>query len=207
MLSGSAAAQDASEVLFAKARGLNASMRDSSANIDVAIDANFGFIPYRPKMNGKYLFKRPDKHKVDLQNAPGYLKKYGNVFGVHLPQLERYTAKVLEPSELNGRQVQKVELKPKVKVSDIDRIDLYIDPERGTVPKYDTIYSQGHLYVDIDFVEDQGYWVFKHMKAEFALPSITAMATADYSKYEFNQNLSDSVFGWMNEVYELARRT
>jgi outer membrane lipoprotein-sorting protein len=189
-----AAAQSPAEVLYAKARNLNATMRDSSADIDVQIDATVAFIAYRPRLNGKYYYKRADKHKLELKDAPDFLKKYGSVFGLHLPQLEKYNATVGDSTDLGGRKIRKVVLTPKVKTSDIERIELYIDPERGTVPKFDTFYSKGHLYVDIDFAQRQNYWVFDKMKADISLPNVSAKASANYSHYQFNQNLPDDLF-------------
>ena len=193
-LIGPVTAQSAAEVLYAKARSLNSTLRDYSAEIDVQVDANLGFVPYRPKLKGNYYYKRPDKHKLDVKNAPNIIKKHGSVFGLHLPQLEKYTASIAGLTEIKGRKVQKLVLTPKVKTSDIERIELFIDPERGTVPKFDTFYSKGHLYVDIEFVQRQNYWVFDKMTADFALPNVKAKASASYGNYVFNQNLPDSLF-------------
>lgn len=194
LLAAPATAQTPVEFLYARARGINASMRDSSCDIDLQIEARMGAIPYKPRLLGKYYFKRADKHKLALENAPGYIQKYGSVFGFHLPQLEKYNAKIAGAFDIGGRQVKRIVLVPKVRKSDIERIELYVDPDRGTVPKFDTFYTQGHLYVEIDFVQEQNYWVYSKMTADFSFPSINAKASASYANYQFNQNLSDSLF-------------
>ncbi len=198
-------AQDSPETLFAKARGLNPTLKDQASDITIALDASLGPIPVRRTMTGQYYYKRPDRHKLDVQNAPSALKKFGNVFGFRLPALEKYNTKILGDYEIGGRKVKKVQMTPKVKVSDIERLELYIDPERGTVPKFDTYYTKGFAYIDIDFIQQNGYWVFEHMKADLSLSGVAAKAKADYSNYKFNQDLKDGFFGWMRGVYDLAR--
>jgi hypothetical protein len=198
-------AQDTVETLFAKARGLNPTLKDQTSDISISLDASLGPIPVHRSMSGQYYYKRPDRHKLDVQNAPSALKKFGNVFGFRLPALEKYNAKVIGEYEIGGRKVKKIQMTPKVKVSDIERLELYIDPERGTVPKFDTFYTKGFAYIDIDFTQSNGYWVFDHMKADLSLSGVAAKAKADYSNYKFNLDLKDGFFSWMRGVYELAR--
>lgn len=198
LVSQPGSAQTEVETLFAKARGLNPTLKDLKSDITINLDANLGIIPVRRAMSGQYYFKKPDRHKLDVQNAPNALKKLGNVFGFRLPALDRYDAKVVGDYEFGGRKAKKVVMTPKVKVSDIERLELYIDPERGTVPKYDTFYTKGHVYVDIDFVASEGFWVYDKMSADIALSGITAKAAASYGGYKFNQKLEDQFFSFLH---------
>lgn len=187
-------AAESAEKLFEKARKLNPKLVDYSADISIQMNATLGFIPYRPSLTGRYYHKRPDKHKLDLQNAPSYLKKYPSVFGFNLPDLKRYTAIRVQETDLKGVPVYKVMLVPKVKTSDITAIDVYLNRSDFSVPKYDTFYTKGHLFVNIEFKRQDGYLLYDRMNAEFEFPSITATANASYSNYRVNQNLSDSLF-------------
>lgn len=180
--------------VYAKAKAINADLKDYQADISIALKAKLSFIPYDSNLVGKYLHKRPDKHRLDLDNAPSYLKKYPHVFGFNLPILSRYKVLRMHETELKGQPVYKIQLIPKVTAGDITNVDLYINRENYTVPKYDTFYKKGHLYVDIQFRRDQGYWVYDSMDADFEFPSINAQAKAVYSNYVYNQNLADSLF-------------
>lgn len=178
------------EKIFAKARQVNSTLRDYKADIALQVDANLGFIPYRPRLNGQYLYQKPDKHRLELQNAPAFLQKYPQVFGFNLPKLERYNSKVIEEGTVRGRPVYRLELIPKEPTGDIQRLELFVDKENFTVLKYDTFYKQGHLLVDVDMRNQDGFWVFDKMKADFRFPSVTAKASARYSNYLFNQGIT-----------------
>jgi outer membrane lipoprotein-sorting protein len=187
-------AVEAADKIFEKARLVNAGLLDYSADIQIQMRATLGFIPYNPKLQGRYLHRRPDKHKLELQNAPSYLKRYPNVFGFNLPDLSRYNVLRIQEMELRGIPCYKVMLAPKARTNDITAIDLYVNREDYTVPKYDTFYSKGHLYVDINFRKQDKYSVYDTMSAEFEFPSIQATATASYANYQFNQGLTEAVF-------------
>lgn len=185
---------ESADKIFEKARAINPGLSDYSADIQIQMNATLGFIPYHPLLNGRYLHKRPAKHKLDLQNAPSYLKKYPNVFGFNLPDLSRYNVLRVQEMELRNQPVYKIMLIPKAQTNDITSIDLYVNRLDYTVPKYDTFYTKGHLYVDIDFRKQDKFMVFDKMSADFEFPSITANATANYANYQFNQNLPDALF-------------
>lgn len=194
LLSAPAFAAESAEKIFEKARLVNPGLQDYSADVQIQMNATLGFIPYRPNLNGRYYHKRPDKHKLDLQNAPSYLKKYPNVFGFNLPDLARYNAIRVQETSLNGTPVYKVMLVPKTRTNDITAIDVYVNRSDYSVPKYDTFYTKGHLFVNIDFKKQDGYLVYDRMLAEFEFPSVTATANATYANYRFNQNLADALF-------------
>lgn len=181
--------------IIARALAINPGLLDYSADIQLPLRATLGFIPYNKNMNGRYYHKRPDKHKLDLQNAPGILKKYPNVFGFNLPDMARYKVLKVQPMNLRGTiPVYKIIMIPKVRTSDITGIDIYVNRSDYTIPKYDTFYVKGHLYVNIDFRKQGKYLVYDKMSADFEFPNVLATASATYSNYQFNQNLQDSFF-------------
>lgn len=194
-LAGAAGAIEPVDKILAKAVAANPGLKDYSADIQLPLRATLGFIPYNKNLTGRYYHKRPDKHKLDLKNAPAVLKKYPNVFGFNLPDVARY--KVLKVSEMNLRgkvPVYKIILVPKKRTSDITEIDIYVNRKDYTIPKYDTFYVKGHLYVNIDFRKEGKYLVFDRVQADFEFPNVLATATATYSNYKFNQNPPDSFF-------------
>lgn len=181
--------------ILAKAVAINPGLADYSADVQLPLRATLGFIPYNKNLNGRYYHKRPDKHKLDLNNAPSMLKKYPNVFGFNLPDMARY--RVIKVSEINLRgklPVYKIILVPKKQTSDITGIDIYVNRKDYTIPRYDTFYTKGHLYVNIDFRKEGKWLVFDRVNADFEFPNVIATATASYSNYKFNQNPADSFF-------------
>jgi len=190
-----AMADEPVERIFAEARRVNNGLADYSADMRLRLDANLGFLNYRPEMSGRYLYKRPDKHKLDLPKAPNYLKKYPSVFGFNLPKLKNYESKVLADEEVDGAPCYHVYMLNKVKEhNDIEHLEIYIDKKNYTVPRYDTYYNGGHLFVTSKYRQQDSYWVFERMTADYKASSVSVQASADYSNYRFNQNLPDSLF-------------
>ncbi len=184
------------EDLFEKIRAVNGQVTDYSAAVDVQVNAQIAFVPYNPRVLGRYFYKRPDKHKLEVEEAPSYLKKYPNIFGYSLPDLKKYRGVVVEGGSFNGRPVYRVELLPRGG-SSVSRIDLLVDKERSLVLRNQTTYkNQGSLDVQVQYKKDSSYWVFDTMKARFVFPSVkvNATASAKYSDYRYNQGLPDSFF-------------
>jgi len=193
-LSGVAWGAETAEQIFARARGLNPSLQDYTCSIAIQLKARLGFVPYNPALNGVYSYKKPDRHKLELKNAPGYLKKYPQVFGFNLPDLKRYRAVRIQATQWKKMPVHKIILVPRSPGNDITSVEVYVHRQHSIVPKYDTFYKQGHLLVDIEFGREKGFWVYRSMKADFEFPSVRATAAANYSGYRFNQKLPDSHF-------------
>ncbi|MEW6279130.1 MAG: outer membrane lipoprotein-sorting protein [Candidatus Eremiobacterota bacterium] len=185
------------EEIFARVKQINPGLMDYSADIKMALDARIAFVPYRPNIEGTYYHKRPDKHKVKLHKAPGYLRKYPNIFGWNLPRLERFTSRVVGTEKVAGRDCYHLELLPAEEMGDVQQVDLWVDTQNYTVPRHQTTYARdGLLTVEADYQTVDGYTVFKEMRANFRFPSasLTATARAAYTNYRFNQNLPDSLF-------------
>lgn len=183
--------------IFAKVRQLNPGLQDYQADIDIALQAKVAFLPYNPKMSGRYYHKRPDKHKLVLEKAPSYVKKYPNIFGWNLPDLAKFTSEVAEEVDLDGRPTWRINLVPKQGMGDIQRVEVWVNRQDYTIPRQVTHYkNDGFLGVDVEYGKTNGYVVFDRMTAEFRFPSVsvTAKATATYANYQFNQNLPDSFF-------------
>ena len=184
--------------IFAKVKQINPGLKDYQADIDIALKAKVAFLPYNPKMSGKYYHKRPDKHKLVLEKAPSYVKKYPNIFGWNLPVLEKFNTKVAEETTLDGQPVWRIELTPKQGMGDIQLVEYWVNRSNYTIPRQETHYkNNGKLAVNVKYRTTDGFQVFDSMVAEFNFPSasVTATATATYANYKFNQNLQDSFFG------------
>ncbi len=183
------------EHLFAVARKVNSGLSDYSADMTLKLNANLGIITYHPEMKGKYLYKKPNKHKLDIQKAPNYLKKYPNVFGFNLPQLKNFDSKVVDEVLVADSPCYHIYLKNNVTANnDIEHLEIYIDKANHTVPRYDTYYHNGHLFVTSKYRQLESFWVFERMTADYTSSSVTVTASADYDNYKFNQKLSDSLF-------------
>ena len=192
---GQAQADEAVARIFEQARRVNPTLNDYTADMTLKLQANLGFINYHPEMHGQYLFKKPNKHKLDIPKAPSYLRKYPSVFGFNLPALKNYESKVVDEIEVEGAPCYHIHLLNKVTVdNDIEHLEIYINKKNYTVPRYDTYYNGGHLFVSSKYRQQENYWVFERMTADYTSSSVTVQASADYQNYKFNQNLPDSLF-------------
>ncbi len=192
-----ARADEEVDKIFSKVKAINHGLKDYQANIDISLRAKVAFIPYNPSMSGKYYYKAPDKHKLVLEKAPSYVKKYPNIFGWNLPKLEKFNSRVKETTTLNNQKVWHLLLLPKQGMGDIISVEMWVNCEDYTVPRQVTNYkNDGKLSVDVNYVTKDNYKVFDSMNAQFSFPkvSVNAHATAKYSNYVFNKNLPDSFF-------------
>ncbi len=185
------------EEIFARVRQLNPGMTDYQADIDIALRAKVAFLPYNPRMSGSYYHKRPDKHKLVLEKAPSYVKKYPNIFGWNLPRLEKFNSRVAAQVDLDGQPTWHIALTPKQGMGDVQLVELWVNRNDYSVPRQITRYkNNGLLAVDVQYRQAEGFLVFDRMSARFEFPSVSvnATATATYKNYKFNQGLSDDFF-------------
>ncbi len=120
--------------IFARVRQLNPGMTDYQADIDIALKAKVAFLPYNPRMTGSYYHKRPDKHKLVLEKAPSYVKKYPNIFGWNLPKLEKFNSRVAEQVDLNGQPTWHITLTPKQGMGDIQLVEIWVNRNDYSIP-------------------------------------------------------------------------
>lgn len=184
------------EDLFARARRLNPTLADYQAKTELQLDATMGPLQDRRKLTGTYYYKREGRHKLDLPDAPSYLKEHANVLGFSLPRLERYTVTKLEATRWGQEPAWRLELLPKTPQGSIERLEMWFARREGTVLEYDTYYSNGQLLVTLGYVKAGKYRVPGTMKARFTFPGMGLKATvhAQYSGFKFNQGLSDRLF-------------
>ena len=191
-----ARAEDVREV-YQKINNINPGLVDYQATLNVDVNAKWAFIPYSPKLSGHYYYQAADKHKLVLEDAPSFLKKYPNAFGFHLPELTKYNGVVNGTTELNGRECILLTMTPKDPNKSVQSVQLWVDAENYTVPRQITNYKDnGRLSVNANYVQDQGYWVFDNMRADFSFPKVKVNATAKatYRDYRFNIGLTDAFF-------------
>lgn len=198
LTAGPAAADQAVEDIFEDVRKLNDGLKDYSADIKMDLDVRLAFLPYRPKVIGRYYHKTPDHHKLEVKEAPNYVKKYPNIFGWNLPKLEEFKSRVVGETTYNGRPVWHVELMSKPdRGGGLQRMEMWIDRGDHSILRQEAFYKEnGRIAVDVKYRETDGFLVFDTMNAVFEFPAVkvSATATASYSGYKFNQNLPESFF-------------
>jgi len=184
------------EDLFARSRRLNPTLADYQAQATVRLDAQMGPLQDKRTLAGTYFYKREGRHKLDLPDAPSYLKERASVLGFSLPRLERYAVKKLEATHWGKEPAWRLELLPKTPQGSIQRLEMWFSQKDGTVLEYDTHYSNGQLLVTLGYVKAGQYRVPGTMKARFTFPGMGLKAAVDaqYSGFRFNQGLSDRLF-------------
>ncbi|MGM9992654.1 MAG: outer membrane lipoprotein carrier protein LolA [Candidatus Bruticola sp.] len=192
-----AQADEEVDKIFSQIKSLNQGLKDYQADIDISLRAKVAFIPYNPTMSGKYYYKAPDKHKLVLEKAPSYVKKYPNIFGWNLPKLEKFNSRVKEVTTLNNQKVWHLMLLPKQGMGDIISVEMWVNCSDYTVPRQVTNYkNDGKLSVDVNYITKDSYKVFDSMTAQFVFPkvAVNANASAKYSNYVFNKDIPDTFF-------------
>jgi outer membrane lipoprotein-sorting protein len=184
------------EDLWQKLMEVNPGLQDYSVGVN--INANVKFMLLNPDLNleGTYYFKKPDKHKLQLKRSYNFLEKYPNIFGWELPELSQHNSTVKEVSD-GGKKYFVVILIPKVKRSDLQRQEFWIDSSNFTVPRQVFMYDgEGRITVDVTYRRDQQYWLYDRMTANFSFPKmkLNARALATYGNYRTNLGLNDEFF-------------
>ena len=181
------------EDLFARYRRFNPTLADYQAQAEVQLDATMGPLQDKRTLAGTYYYKREGRHKLELPDAPSYLKEKANVLGFSLPRLDRYTVKKLEGKD----GAWHLELLPKTPQGSIQRLEMWFSQKQGTVLEYDTYYNNnGQLLVTLGYVKAGSYLVPGTMKARVNFPNMGVKGTiaARYSGFKFNRGLRDRVF-------------
>jgi outer membrane lipoprotein-sorting protein len=208
------------EWLYNKMSQVNPGLKDYVADIGIVSIINTGILPLTLNMEGQYLYKSPDKHKLKLKRAPQLVQKYPQIFGWNLPKFEKYHWKILDKETLyfsikpNAKKkydyvspekadygwsaaCYALEVVPREPEGDLHRYILWVDEKDYTIPRQRYEYfTRATVDLNVKFRTIDRFKLFDKMSAAFNFPEIrlSASAHAVYREYKLNQNLPDSVF-------------
>lgn len=182
--------------IYDKSENLNPKLKDYTAGLDIAVSVKLALLRLPLSLHGTYFYKAPDKHKLELQNAPPLLSKYPQIFGMRPVKPQEHTMSRLPDEELNGRKVFVLRFDKKDN-ADYRGATLWIDQEDYTTPRRLYTYKDnGKIEVELKWRKDGGYTIPDEVSANFDFPKhgAAATATAKYGSYSFNNGLDDKIF-------------
>lgn len=182
--------------LFDKMQSINPNLKDYSSEITVTLKGVALILPINLDLKGKYFYKKPDRHKLELERAPKFLSKYPQIFGWHLPELAKHTA-MLKDVSLNEIPCWKITLTPIEGRGDIIQEDIWVNKSDYTFLRHLTTYKKdAFIEVNVQYRREGENILFDKMKADFYFPAVRvkAAANANYKNYKINPGLSDDFF-------------
>jgi len=194
--------------IFDRMKAVNPTLKDFSAEITVELKGTALILPIHLDLAGKYYYKKPDKHKLELKRCPRFLSKYPQIFGWHLPDLEKHKALVKDVI-LNDTPCWKITLLPIEGRGDIIMEEIWVNKSNYTFPRNLTTYKRdAFLDVNVKYRKEEENFLFDEMKAQFHFPvvKVNATATADYKNYKINIGLSDEFFLTPEEKRKLEEK-
>lgn len=181
--------------LTAKMEQARSGVEDLRAQADFAFQLRVGFIPYGDSLRGTYLFQKPDRHKLDFPDAPGYLKSIPSMFNWALPSLDRYNAEVSGPTrEPSGERTYKIIYTPKNLSSKTDTIRVTVNAETWQMSQQDTRYRDGgSVLLTFTYVEQNRLPLLEAVSGQLDIVGykLKGSASITLSSHQVNQGLDE----------------
>jgi len=179
-----------------KANNLNPKLNDYQADVKIDAEAQAGFLKLPFTINGKYYFKKPDKHRMVVDDAPEMIAKHLGRLGYRPHKLDDFTMSMLADEKIDDRDHWVIRLDKKSE-SDFRGVTLWVDKETSTIHRQVSNYKDnGKIEVDIKWRKDGEFNVMEEVVAKLEFPKHGGSANVDakYEKYAFNVGLDDKVF-------------
>jgi hypothetical protein len=156
---------------------------------------SFPFI--RQHLDGTTYYKRPSNYEVVFDRVPPLAKGFDKMFtdiGDPSNWERRFVVSYQGEADYKGRKDIELKLVQRVRGM-IDHETVLIDPNAWTIDsiRYD-YYNGGHITMTQTFREVGGYSMVAEQDAEIAIPYAKAVAHGNYSDYQTNVAVDDSVF-------------
>lgn len=181
-----------------KMEAARSGVHDISAKAELAFQLSVGIIPYNDALFGSYLFKKPDRHRLDFPDAPSYLKSVPSMFSWKLPAAEKYDCQVTGP--LNTRSAAPTYLlvfTSKNPDSKTASITMTINAKHWRVDRQDTLYRDGgSVLLTFAYIEQAGLPLLEKVAGKINIPSysLTGNAAITLSEQKVNKGLDDATF-------------
>ena len=185
------------EQILSKVQEAQSRIDNLQANTNLNLDATLGFLPYSENLDGKYYYKKPNKHRLVFDDAPSYFDKMPNMFSWKVPDPKKYSVKTKEVALANGTRAHKLYFSPTNPDSKTRSITYTISHAKWMLLDQETQYKDGgELLLTFQYAEKAGHQLLSQINAKVRLASypIKGRATIRFSSHKVNQGLSDSVF-------------
>lgn len=181
------------ETLLTRHAEATSKLSDIQSNAQLKLDLVLGFLPYSERLKGRYFYQKPNRHKLEFDDAPGYFDKAPSLFKWDLPSTEKYKTKILE-GEPN---VHRLIFLPKNSDSSTLNITCFFDADSYRLLKQETTYRDGGVVnLQFNYKDDTELPVLDQVDAAVTIPAykLTGQATITFSDQKINEGLDATIF-------------
>ena len=172
-------------------------LNDVQSEAKLGLKLVAGFFPYSEKLDGRYYYLNPNKHRLEFDDAPSYFDKAPNMFNWALPSLEKYRAKVKGPYGKDLSKTYEVLFLPKNQDSSTLSISCIFQAQDWRLVRQVTSYKDGGaVQLKFEYMKDSELPVLDRIVAKVSIPSysLSGDATIQFSEQKVNEGLDASVF-------------
>lgn len=185
------------EELLARYDKAMSSLEDVQAQASLKLNLTLGLFPYKENLAGRYYYLKPDKHRLEFDNAPSYFDKMPSMFQWNLPALDKYRAKVKGPFSQGSSMTYQLLFLPQNAASSTQSVLCTFGAGSWRLLKQETSYKDGGtVALSFDYLDDSKLPVLDKVDASVSLPSysLNGGATISFARQETNKGLDESVF-------------
>lgn len=185
------------EELIAKYDKAMSSLEDVQAQANLNLNLTLGLFPYKESLAGRYFYLKPDKHRLEFDNAPSYFDKMPSMFNWNLPTLDKYRAKIKGPFSQGASKTYQLLFLPNNTASSTQSVLCTFGAGSWRLLKQETSYKDGGtVALNFDYLGDSALPVLDRVNASVSLPSysLAGGATISFARQETNTGLDESVF-------------
>lgn len=175
----------------------SAKLDDVKAKAALSLQVSVGIIPYSEKLSGRYYYLKPDRHRLEFDDAPSYFDKAPSLFQWDLPSRDKYRLKVKGPIKDGGGQVYQLYYLSKNADSSTQSVLCSFDSETWRLLKQETAYRDGgSVALAFQYLTDSALPVLDKVTANVKIPSysLTGAATISFSDQKYNKGLEEGIF-------------
>ena len=182
----------ANNALLRRMIALNGDVQSYKATVH--LDVALKTFPYiSPSLDGNVYFKKPDKEAIVFDTVPALASQFKKVY----PRIDppsRWTTlyDVAVLGDASG--VTSFRLVPK-RNGRVDHLDVKVDDATATVRSYTWTYKDGgYVTFDQTYKTQSGNYLVDKQSGHVELPSYKADVVSNFSNYQLNVAVEDSVF-------------
>ena len=174
-----------------------AKLDDVKAKAALSLQVSVGIIPYSEKLSGRYYYLKPDRHRLEFDDAPSYFDKAPSLFQWDLPSRDKYRLKVKGPIKNGSGQVYQLLYLSKNADSSTQSVLCSFDSKTWRLLKQQTSYRDGgSVALAFQYLTDSALPVLDKVTADVKIPSysLTGAATISFSDQKYNEGLDEGIF-------------
>ena len=172
-------------------------LEDVKSEAKLAMNLVLGFLPYSENLKGRYYYQKPNKHRLEFDDAPSYFDKAPSMFNWNLPSLEKYRVKASSP-EASGKHTHYTLLfRPKKAESSTQSVTCTFQAENWKLLQQKTSYRDGgSVTLNFTYLKGSELPILDEVQASVSIPaySLTGGATISFSNQISNKGLEPNIF-------------